>query len=774
MNCYRRLALGVLAAVMLAAIVGARAQTGQQKPIFRAGVSFVRVDVYPAANGRPVGDLTKDDFEILEDGVPQAVSTFDHVSVRPGAPPSERVEPRSTREANQMAADARNRVFVLFLDTYHVTDPTSWHDGRLRLAGPVTSRRSAEKKPLGPRGIDKAITNFLNRAIGPDDLVAAASPERDVRQLTFTRRPESFEEWVGTIWARRFAWDDLDPEEERWALCYPPDDVGDPFGCYRGILEEMVLRRREGLTLQALRALVDRLAELREGRKAVLVISEGWPMFRPNQRLARPVPRVSTLGCPPAVPQGKGIFVGPGGKPGAGTDPRTIGLGADFQACESSRVQLAALNNELTYRELLDEANRANVTFYPIDPRGLAVLDTPLDAQSPNPMGTKPVSPTVTEDQNQLRERLETLRNLASATDGRMTETNDFAAGMKKIADDLSEYYLLGYYSTNAATDGKFRKITVRVKRPGVEVRARRGYRAPTEAEIKERARAEVSLAPEAVTRDAALASLDAVRSDRPLRLMAGVAPGSTAVGPGSAAVAPRSSAVGPGSSGGVPSAATALGCRDPGHRLLWVIGELDLAAARLPDWAQGQATITVASSAGDTVASDRATVSPTSRGFVVWVPGAALKPGEYLVRVRLQGRQGSLADTSEQVRVVVPDAKASASCLGDLLLFRRGPYTGVAYQPTADVRFRKAERVRVDVPLASAPEAVTSRVLDRKGQPLSLPVTIGQREEGGVRFATAEVALAPLAPADYVIEVSARYGTREEKVIAAIRIIPL
>ena len=55
---------------------------------------------------------------------------------------------------------------------------------------------------------------------------------------------------------------------------------------------------------------------------------------------------------------------------------------------------------------------------------------------------------------------------------------------MKRIVDDLSSYYLLGYTSTNGKLDGRFRKISVRVKRPGVDVRARRGYRAPTQKEV--------------------------------------------------------------------------------------------------------------------------------------------------------------------------------------------------------------------------------------------------------------------------------------------------
>ena len=61
---------------------------------------------------------------------------------------------------------------------------------------------------------------------------------------------------------------------------------------------------------------------------------------------------------------------------------------------------------------------------------------------------------------------------------------NDLDIGLKRIANDLSSYYLLGYYSSNAKLDGKFHTIKVRVKRPGVDVRARKGYRSATEEEV--------------------------------------------------------------------------------------------------------------------------------------------------------------------------------------------------------------------------------------------------------------------------------------------------
>ena len=78
------------------------------------------------------------------------------------------------------------------------------------------------------------------------------------------------------------------------------------------------------------------------------------------------------------------------------------------------------------------------------------------------------------------------MANLASGTDGTaLMNSNDLDSGLRRIADDLSTYYLLGYYSSNAKLDGKLPvRSTVRVKRAGVNVRARRSYRAPTEAEV--------------------------------------------------------------------------------------------------------------------------------------------------------------------------------------------------------------------------------------------------------------------------------------------------
>ena len=125
-------------------------------------------------------------------------------------------------------------------------------------------------------------------------------------------------------------------------------------------------------------------------------------------------------------------------------------------------------------RDIYDEANRNNVSLYPVDPRGLAVFEFDLSEPS---VGNDT-------DRQYLNATMDSLRTLAENTDGRaIVNRNDLATGMKQIIRDSSAYYLLGYSSTAAPSDGKFHEIKVRVKRPGLQVRARKGYWALTAEE---------------------------------------------------------------------------------------------------------------------------------------------------------------------------------------------------------------------------------------------------------------------------------------------------
>src|SRR4029077_8172392 len=115
-----------------------------------------------------------------------------------------------------------------------------------------------------------------------------------------------------------------------------------------------------------------------------------------------------------------------------------------------------------------------NVAIYSVDPRGLPVFEFDVNE-----------SINISTDSTYLRSTMDTLRTLAENTDGRaIVNRNDIATGMKQITRDSSAYYLIGYNSLQAPTDGKFHEIKVKVKRPGVQVRARRGYWALNREEV--------------------------------------------------------------------------------------------------------------------------------------------------------------------------------------------------------------------------------------------------------------------------------------------------
>ena len=100
----------------------AQPPSGQQPPVFRGGTANVRVDVTVTdKKGNPVTDLTKDDFEIREDGLPQVVDTAKMIEATGAAPDDDMSLPiRSPEHAAVEAARDDIRVFVIFWDEYHI------------------------------------------------------------------------------------------------------------------------------------------------------------------------------------------------------------------------------------------------------------------------------------------------------------------------------------------------------------------------------------------------------------------------------------------------------------------------------------------------------------------------------------------------------------------------------------------------------------------------------------------------------------------------------
>jgi VWFA-related protein len=140
-------------------------------------------------------------------------------------------------------------------------------------------------------------------------------------------------------------------------------------------------------------------------------------------------------------------------------------------------------------REAVAAAQRANVAIYAVDPRGLTQLgDESIEIASfPNNPQMREGSPAAF--QRELLLAQESLIALADETGGRaVVRTNDIPGALARIANENSTYYLLGYPTDGSRSPGKFRKVEVRVKRPGLQVRVRRGY-APADPKVLARTR---------------------------------------------------------------------------------------------------------------------------------------------------------------------------------------------------------------------------------------------------------------------------------------------
>ena len=138
---------------------------------------------------------------------------------------------------------------------------------------------------------------------------------------------------------------------------------------------------------------------------------------------------------------------------------------------------------------LIGEANRTNVTIYPVDAVGLRVHSKESEvARNVNLGGAQAIGDAQrergawTKDLEKQEETLSSrpaaaLGRLASETGGFLIDnTNDLGRGVARMQVERTTYYLLGYQPTNPTQDGKFRKVTVKVKRGNYTVRARPGY----------------------------------------------------------------------------------------------------------------------------------------------------------------------------------------------------------------------------------------------------------------------------------------------------------
>jgi VWFA-related protein len=146
----------------------------------------------------------------------------------------------------------------------------------------------------------------------------------------------------------------------------------------------------------------------------------------------------------------------------------------------SSGIQKTGVENESQIKATVNAAVRSNVAIYSVDARGLVATPPGGDASQASSRGTGIISGTKQQGlRNSFNDSQETLATISADTGGKvMLDTNDLTMGIRQAQEDIKSYYILGYYSKNAAEDGKYRRIDVRLVNKDLSAKLdfRKGY----------------------------------------------------------------------------------------------------------------------------------------------------------------------------------------------------------------------------------------------------------------------------------------------------------
>jgi VWFA-related protein len=659
----------VCAALLFAASLAARggqapqaqdqSADAQRPPTFKSGAHFVGVDAYPTRDGRPITGLTAADFELLEDGKVQTIDRVEFIEHPEWTPLAERRDPNSQRDGLELARDPRYRVFVLYLDAYHV-DFAGSHRTRV------------------------PISEALDRMIGPRDLFGVLTPAQTTKDLMLGQLTQTIQEQLARypFWGlagMEFA--KPEPGEVELEAAYPQEGA------------RLIAIRRLDKVYSDLESLAGLLGNLREERKNIIFFSD---------YLASP------SGLPGTVTSGDGKY---GDPPRIGTSPEgtlTIGQrrdgGPDRTAMSQERARLLAIDFSQRFRDLLRQARQSNVSFYTVRPGGLEA------------------------NVSLMNEGLSNLQTLAEQTDGiAVLNTNDLRAGMTSIANDLSSHYVLGYYTSNTRWDGGTRKLTVRLKSTGKPIRARREYRAPTDAEMASLRAASTAAAAATAPPSAAQVALSAL----------------SRVSPSS-----RLNAYG-----------TVIGNE------VTIVAEISAAEIEAGRWKPGaEVDVLFSAKDGSEPLALKGRIEPGSRSALIRVPtGGAAGPWQAVVRMRGED------NTTDSDTLAIE--KPAGSILGKPLAFRAASAAASAYKPLAAFQFRRTERVRLEWPVTGPLDRHQARLLDRTGKPIAIPLETATRDAAGTTLLTTTLNLAPFSNGEYLIEVSAKAGEKSETQVVAIRV---
>jgi VWFA-related protein len=388
----------------------------QPPPTFRTSVDLVTTDVIARdGRGQFVADLKPGEFELYEDGVKQDVVQL--LLFHGGRQYSPLAAPVQTQREgiilppSRPTNDAAGRIFVFFLDDLHLDFRNT---GRIR-------------------DLMKKIRETL---VHDGDMFAIVSTGPSSIAIDMTYNIKRLDEAMNKISGAGLR----------------PADILTGGETSEGPSE---VRYRAHVAFSTAYDLLGQLEAVHNRRKSLVYISNGYDFNPfPGSRYKAEQERLGNTSSNGSNTNADGSQTG--------TDSATADDSALFDR-QGQQFADADLARELA--ELTRAANRANVSFYTIDPRGL--------------VGMPDLDETVdqSEWQDYLRKSQDSLRVLADETGGyAVVNQNDFEKALKKIDAETSDYYVLGFYSSNPDPFRRNRKIEVKVTRKDIQVHARSGY----------------------------------------------------------------------------------------------------------------------------------------------------------------------------------------------------------------------------------------------------------------------------------------------------------
>ena len=415
-----------LGLIGLPAILATTIVSGEQGQgtVFRATTNYVSTDVIVRdSEGKFVPDLTSAEFKVYEDGVPQTVQRFVRsIGGRSFTDVAEDTsKPRMVTEGlilpkSRPKADASGRIFIIFIDDKHLQVSDT------------------------PR-VKQALMQIRDELVHENDLVGFVSTGTSAIEIspTYDFGHRRFNEAIDKVMGGGMSINEIIQSAPFESLSGPPGLRHDAHVAFKTAYEMLL-----------------QLGQINDRRKSFVYVSSGYTFdpFR-DGRYARIQQRYQEVQDTPTEfydEQGNDI-----------NRPINSAYDVDTPLADQNYMQKTEFLESDLISELAQitrEARRNNVVFYALDPRGLTGM-IPIDVRGQQ---------TYNDWRDYIMTQNNSLRTLSEETGGfAIIQTNDYTKGLQRIDSETSDYYIIGYTSSNPDPFKIRRAIKIEVTRPGVK-----------------------------------------------------------------------------------------------------------------------------------------------------------------------------------------------------------------------------------------------------------------------------------------------------------------